>query len=67
MRVEIDTVWCKGCELCVHFCPKGVLKIGEVRNAKGYLVPVAANIEACVGCEMCERICPDFCIDVERQ
>ena len=49
MRVEIDTVWCKGCELCVHFCPKGVLQLGEVRNAKGYLVPVAANIEACVG------------------
>ena len=25
----INTSWCKQCEICVEFCPKDVLKMGE--------------------------------------
>ena len=66
MRIEVDTKWCKGCGLCVHFCPGNVLAMGSVRNERGYLTPYAENIGGCVGCETCERICPDFCVELIR-
>ncbi len=65
MKIIIDSKWCKGCGICVHFCPKGVLKIGEERSAGGYRMPYAVNSEACVGCRTCERMCPDLCIDIQ--
>lgn len=58
-RIAIDEKWCKGCEICVAFCPKKVL-IMEKAKAK------AANPEACTGCQLCEIYCPDFAIEVER-
>lgn len=66
MQVTVDTKWCKGCQICLHFCPKGVFEMGSVRNEKGNLSPYAKNIEKCIGCCTCERLCPDFCIDVQK-
>ena len=34
-EVQIDKERCKGCELCVHFCPRNVLKMAAQFNAKG--------------------------------
>jgi 2-oxoglutarate ferredoxin oxidoreductase subunit delta len=55
---------CKGCEVCVQFCPQDVLCISEDRNEKGYLIPmVAVGMEAeCVNCEFCNLVCPEFAI-----
>lgn len=55
---------CKGCEICIHFCPKKVLQVSEVTNAKGYHVPeVAPGKEtACVHCQFCTLVCPEFAI-----
>ena len=55
---------CKGCEVCVHFCPQDVLCISDERNAKGYRIPRVANgkAEACVNCEFCTLVCPEFAI-----
>ena len=55
---------CKGCEVCVHFCPCDVLCISDERNAKGYRIPQLCNGEAeeCVNCGFCTLVCPEFAI-----
>lgn len=50
--------WCKGCGICVHFCPKDVLELDEKEKA------FAARPEDCICCMSCEIRCPDLAIDV---
>jgi 2-oxoglutarate ferredoxin oxidoreductase subunit delta len=57
--VKVDENWCKGCEICVAFCPKNVLAM-EKGKAK------VDNPDACTGCQLCEIYCPDFAITVNR-
>jgi 2-oxoglutarate ferredoxin oxidoreductase subunit delta len=52
--------YCKGCNICVAFCPRRVL------NLKGGKV-FAEFPELCIGCRMCELRCPDFAIEVQEQ
>ncbi len=56
-RIEIDAVRCKGCAICVDFCPTKVLEM------KGTIVAVK-NLEACTRCQLCDLRCPDFAIRV---
>jgi 2-oxoglutarate ferredoxin oxidoreductase subunit delta len=51
--------YCKGCGICVAFCPKKVL---ELRSGKVF----AAHPELCIGCMLCELRCPDFAIEVRE-
>ncbi|MBN2874346.1 MAG: 4Fe-4S dicluster domain-containing protein [Spirochaetales bacterium] len=51
--------WCKGCNICVAFCPKQVL---ELKNGKVF----AARPESCIGCKLCELRCPDFAIEIHE-
>lgn len=55
---------CKGCEVCIHFCPQQVLSISDQRNAKGYRIPMVANeqLDSCVDCGFCTLVCPEFAI-----
>ena len=55
---------CKGCEICVHFCPREVLETSTSTNAKGYHLPrlIPGKESACVHCEFCSLICPEFAI-----
>lgn len=48
--------WCKGCGICVAFCPKHVLELGE-----DGLVSIARP-EDCVNCDLCDVLCPDLAI-----
>jgi len=59
---------CKGCNLCVEFCPKGVLIESNEYNKKGYHPPALIEIageKECVGCGYCTLICPEFAIYTE--
>ena len=57
---------CKGCELCVSFCPKHLLALDAAVNAKGYHPAEAVVPEACIGCASCARTCPDVAIRIEK-
>jgi 2-oxoglutarate ferredoxin oxidoreductase subunit delta len=55
---------CKGCKLCVNFCPRHVLEESLETNAKGYHIPRIAegHDSDCVHCQFCTLICPEFAI-----
>jgi len=55
--VTIHEPWCKGCAICVEFCPEQVLAME--RGKARVLAP-----EKCTACNLCELRCPDFCITV---
>ncbi|MDP8229024.1 MAG: 4Fe-4S binding protein [Candidatus Electryoneaceae bacterium] len=56
--------YCKGCEICVEVCPKGVLDMVTASDRwEGTMVKVI-NINACNACMLCEYECPDFAIEV---
>ncbi len=59
---------CKGCNLCIEFCPKEVLVESEKFNEKGYHPPELEEIpgeKECVGCGYCSLVCPEFAIFCE--
>lgn len=63
--IKIDREKCKGCELCVHFCPKNCIEVDESYNSRGYR-PARPTVGECTGCAICARICPDIAIEVWR-
>jgi 2-oxoglutarate ferredoxin oxidoreductase subunit delta len=63
-RVTVFPNWCKGCGLCVEFCPADVLEQGPDGRV------TVAHPEKCTACRWCELHCPDFAIfvaDVEPE
>lgn len=65
-RVRIDFERCKGCGLCVAFCPRSVLAMTQALNNRGnHVVEVTAE-SACTGCRNCARVCPDVAIAIDR-
>lgn len=63
--VTIEKERCKGCGLCVKFCPKGLLGIASESNESGYF-PAEVLKEGCVGCLSCALMCPDTAIRVKQ-
>lgn len=60
-RVSIAKERCKGCELCIEFCPKDVLVLSDDFNFKGYHYPIVRN-DVCINCRLCVTVCPEFAI-----
>lgn len=60
----IDSDRCKGCGLCVNFCPKNVLEITSTVNAKGHFPVFQARPEDCIHCTICCIMCPDVAISI---
>jgi 2-oxoglutarate ferredoxin oxidoreductase subunit delta len=66
INVEINENLCKGCEICIDFCPLKVFEVSEKLNRKGYYIPLIANEKACNGCRLCELLCPDLAIIITK-
>ncbi len=65
--VQIDESLCKGCDLCVHYCPVDVLALDSERlTPQGYHPAVLAK-EGCTGCSICAIVCPEAAITVYRE
>ncbi|MDL1971880.1 MAG: 4Fe-4S binding protein [Deltaproteobacteria bacterium] len=67
-RVIIFEELCKGCELCIEYCPKQILELSEDYNEKGYHYPVLKSgmEDECIYCLFCQEVCPDFAIFSEE-
>jgi 2-oxoglutarate ferredoxin oxidoreductase subunit delta len=59
-KVTIKSTWCKGCGICVAFCPAKALAL---ENDK----VVMPDPDKCIQCGMCELRCPDYAIYVGRK
>ena len=47
-EITIKMARCKGCGICVAFCPKQVLALDELGKVQ------VANGDACIACGQCE-------------
>ncbi|MDP2645357.1 MAG: 4Fe-4S binding protein [Desulfobacterales bacterium] len=54
----INRDWCKGCGICVHFCPGNVLELDDAEKV------VAVRLSDCIACRLCEFRCPDLAVEV---
>lgn len=62
--IRIDRERCKGCALCVDFCPNACIRLSEELNLKGYFVAVLDSGDGCTACRNCAVMCPDAAIEV---
>jgi 2-oxoglutarate ferredoxin oxidoreductase subunit delta len=60
-KIAIRKERCKGCNVCVTFCPKKILALDLL--AMIYIT----DDGACVQCGRCEMLCPDFAIRVNKE
>jgi len=65
--LKIDKRLCKGCRLCIDFCPKGVLGMSVKLNESGTPWADALHPDNCTGCKACALVCPDACIEISEQ
>jgi len=56
-NIVIHEKLCKGCSICIDFCPTNVLEL------RGSVVAVK-DLAACTRCQLCDLRCPDFAIQI---
>lgn len=61
MAINIEPSRCKGCNICVTFCPKKILALDELG------VIYVVDHEKCIKCSQCELRCPEFAIKITKQ
>ena len=54
-KLVTEPSWCKGCGVCVAFCPKKVLGLVNDKIA-------VVDADSCIKCGQCELRCPDYAI-----
>jgi 2-oxoglutarate ferredoxin oxidoreductase subunit delta len=59
--IEVNTKRCKGCNICVAFCPKKVLELDTLGKVQ------VKDLAACIACGQCELRCPDYAIYVTKE
>ncbi|AEE14718.1 4Fe-4S ferredoxin iron-sulfur binding domain-containing protein [Thermodesulfobium narugense DSM 14796] len=54
----VNRAFCKGCGICIEFCPANILEFDEQRKCR------VTEPEKCINCYQCELRCPDFAIEL---
>jgi len=54
----VQREWCKGCGICVAFCPEDALDLDREGKARW------AHPDQCSRCGLCELRCPDLAIEL---
>ncbi len=66
-KIIIERELCKGCELCVQFCPRKLIIISRALNCRGvYPAEFRDPKKKCTACIACALICPDAAIEVYK-
>ena len=65
-EVKVNKERCKGCELCVLYCPKKSLRMSSEFNEKGYHYPEFCDPETCTGCAICGSMCPEVALEIYK-
>ncbi len=71
-KIVIDRDRCKGCQICLDFCAKGLISVGSQSNRNGYNPArfeeqTTDDKRTCTGCAVCATVCPEIAIDVYRE
>ena len=66
-QVRFDADICKGCQLCITFCPKKIIEVSASINNKGYSPAEVLKQEDCIGCKACATVCPDGVIEIFKE
>ena len=61
MPINIIESRCKGCGICIEFCPRKILSLNELEKIQ------VDNLDSCINCDQCELRCPDFAIFVQKE
>jgi len=65
--ITVNEDFCKGCEMCVLFCPNNIMALSKDKiNSKGYHPAELTDASKCTGCSACAIMCPDIAITVEK-
>lgn len=70
--IVVNRERCKGCHICLDWCPLGLISVSPDLNRKGYQ-PARFNDrkseedKTCTGCTMCATVCPEVAIEVYRE
>jgi 2-oxoglutarate ferredoxin oxidoreductase subunit delta len=64
--VIVNKQRCKGCGICINFCPKNVFEFETYLNEGGQH-PVRANSDECIGCRACVIMCPDIALELVKE
>ncbi|MFH1339552.1 MAG: 4Fe-4S dicluster domain-containing protein [Candidatus Omnitrophota bacterium] len=66
-KIIVERERCKGCLLCIGFCPQSLIRLDNGLNCRG-VKPVKFSDKngECIGCMQCALICPDCCIEVYK-
>lgn len=65
-HIEVNSRFCKGCKLCIQFCPKHIIELGTEINDIGDQYLVQTEPEKCTGCKLCAIMCPESAITVYK-
>ncbi|MCM8819246.1 MAG: 4Fe-4S binding protein [Candidatus Omnitrophica bacterium] len=63
-EVIIEKDKCKGCQLCIFYCPTKKIVLSSELNKKGIKFAKPTDNINCIGCGFCFVVCPDNCIEI---